>query len=310
MINFIHSILVIPKKLLVRYKQFKKHPLVNKPLLGILRYISLNIYLRFKTKPIIWNWFNNIKYYLMIGDSCLISNCYFYIDDYEEISFMINYLDKDETFVDIGSNHGNYTLISSCLVGCKTISVEPVKATFKRLKMNLKLNKCDNVISRQVGISDKDGELTFSNTLGECNKVIEKRSDQSKETVSVIPLDKLLSKETNVSMIKIDVEGYENNILLGGVKSLRNKKLNVIQIELNNSNNFYGYDENETISILEDYGFKPFSYYPQNKELLKLNGKNTFRRDTLFIRNIEKVRRKLKKKTVNIQREKITIEYH
>ena len=107
MINFINSILLIHKKLIVRYKQLKKHPLVINPLLGILRYLLLNIFLRFKTKPIIWNWVNNIKYYLMIGDSCLISNCYFYIDDYEEISFMINYLDNDETFVDIGSNHGN-----------------------------------------------------------------------------------------------------------------------------------------------------------------------------------------------------------
>ena len=308
--KFIHSLLFIHKKLIVRYKQLKKHPLVNNPLLGIIRYSLLNIFLRFKTRPIIWNWINNIKYYLMIGDSCLISNCYFYIDDYEEISFMINYLDKDETFIDIGSNHGNYTLISSCIVGCKTISVEPVKSTFNRLKMNLNLNKVDNVILRQVGISDRDGKLMFSNNLGERNKVIENKTDQSLETVNVITLDKLLSGETDISMIKIDVEGYEKQVLLGGIKSLQNKKLDVIQIELNNSNNYFGYDENETISILEDYGFKPYKYYPPNKELLKLNGKNTDRRDTLFIRDIERVRNKLNKKTVKLDKKIITIDYH
>ena len=308
--KFIHSLLFIHKKLIVRYKQLKKHPLVNNPLLGIIRYSLLNIFLRFKTRPIIWNWINNIKYYLMIGDSCLISNCYFYIDDYEEISFMINYLDKDETFIDIGSNHGNYTLISSCIVGCKTISVEPVKSTFNRLKMNLNLNKVDNVILRQVGISDRDGKLMFSNNLGERNKVIENKTDQSLETVNVITLDKLLSRETDISMIKIDVEGYEKQVLLGGIKSLQNKKLDVIQIELNNSNNYFGYDENETISILEDYGFKPYKYYPPNKELLKLNGKNTDRRDTLFIRDIERVRNKLNKKTVKLDKKIITIDYH
>ena len=309
-INLIDSISIIYKKIIVRYKQLKKHPLVKYPVLGILKYLLLNILLRFKTKPIIWNWVNDVKYYLMIGDSCLISNCYFYIDDYEEVSFMINYLDKDETFVDIGSNHGNYTLISSCVVGCKTISVEPIKSTFNRLKMNLNLNKCDNVILRQVGISDKGGQLKFSNTLGECNRAIEIKTDQSQETVKVITLDELLSKETDISMLKIDVEGYEKKILLGGMKSLKNKKLDVIQIELNNSNYYYGYDENETISILEGYGFKPYKYQPQNKELLKLNVKNTYRRDTLFIRDIDRVRHKLNKKTVSIDRKKITIEYH
>ena len=310
MINFINSTLLIHKKLIVRYKQLKKHPLVINPLLGILRYLLLNIFLRFKTKPIIWNWVNNIKYYLMIGDSCLISNCYFYIDDYEEISFMINYLDKDETFVDIGSNHGNYTLLSSCIVGCKTISVEPIKSTLNRLKMNLNLNNCKNVILRQVGISDKEGELAFSNDLGECNKVIENETNQPTESVKVITLDKLLSKEKNISMIKIDVEGYEKNILLGGAKSLKNKKLDVIQIELNNSNNFYNYDEKETILILKDYGFLPYKYHPQNKKLLKLNGKNTQRRDTLFIRNIERVKNKLNKRTVSIDNKKITVKNH
>ena len=84
-INFIDSISIIYKKIIVRYKQLKKHPLVKYPVLGILKYLLLNILLRFKTKPIIWNWVNDVKYYLMIGDSCLISNCYFYIDDYEEV---------------------------------------------------------------------------------------------------------------------------------------------------------------------------------------------------------------------------------
>ncbi len=301
--------MTIYKKLLVRYKQFKKHPLVRYPLIGIIKYLLLNIFLRFKKRPIIWNWVNNIKYYLMIGDSSLISNCYFYIDDYEEISFMVNYLDKDKTFVDIGSNHGNYTLVSSCVVGCKTISVEPIKSTFNRLKLNLDLNKANNVVLKQVGISDKDGELSFSNNLGECNKVIQNKIDQYQETVGVITLDRLLSKETNIGMIKIDVEGYEKQVLLGGKKTLENNALDVIQIELNNSNNFYGYDENETISILKNHGFKPYQYYSQQKELVELKRKNKDRRDTLFIRNIERVKNELYKKSIFIDKKEIIIEH-
>ena len=307
--KFIHYPLHLLQKLTVRYKQLKKHPLVGNPIFGIIRYISINIFLRFKTKPIIWNWVNGIKYYLSIGDSCLISNCYFYIDDYEEISFLINYLDKNETFVDIGSNHGNYTLISSCIVGCKTISVEPIQSTFYRLNMNLKLNNVENVILKQIGIAERDGKLMFSNTVGELNKVIHDIDNESVEAVNVITLDKLLCKEMNVSMIKIDVEGFEKQVLLGGIKTLQKKQLDVIQIELNNSNNHYGYDENETISILKSYGFKPYQYIPSKNYLMKLVGKNTERRDTLFIRDIKRVKNRLNKKTVKISRNKVSIEY-
>ena len=310
MLKNTNPFLFTQKKLIERYGQLKKHPLVDSPIIGIVKYSLLNIFLRIRKKPIIWNWFNNIKYYLTIGDSCLISNCYFYIDDYEEILFIINYLDKDETFVDIGSNQGNYTLVSSCIVGCRTIAVEPVTSTFNRLKMNLNLNNIDNVVLRKVGISNQNGKLMISNNKGEINKVVENKVDNHVEIIDVITLDKLLFEENNISMIKIDVEGYEKQVLSGGLKSLANNNLNVVQIELNNSNKSYGYDENETISLLKSLGFKPYRYDPLNKKILELSTKNRERRDTLFIRDIAIVRSRLNKKTVLIDKKTITIQHH
>ena len=175
--------------------------------------------------------------------------------------------------------------------------------------MNLKLNNVENVILKQIGIAERDGKLMFSNAVGELNKVIHDIDNESVEAVNVITLDKLLCKEMNVSMIKIDVEGFEKQVLLGGIKTLQKKQLDVIQIELNNSNNHYGYDENETISILKSYGFKPYQYIPSKNYLIKLAGKNTERRDTLFIRDIKRVKNRLNKKTVKINRNKVSIEY-
>ena len=61
---------------------------------------------------------------------------------------------------------------------------------------------------------------------------------------------------------------------------------------------------------MEDSGFKPYQYDPSNKELLELNKKNTQKRDTLFIRDIERVRNRLNNKTIKVDRKTITIEYH
>ena len=57
-------------------------------------------------------------------------------------------------------------------------------------------------------------------------------------------LDDLLIEEKNISMIKVDVEGYEKQVLEGALNILKRKNLNVLQIELNNSNHYYGYREN------------------------------------------------------------------
>ena len=297
--------LFIIKKIIDRYKQLKKHPLVDNAILGIIKYLSINIILRFKKNMTIWNWVNGLKYYLMIGDSCMISNCYFVLDDYEELLFILNYLKGSDTFIDVGANHGNYTLIASGIVGSKTISIEPVETTFKRLKMNIELNKLNNVVLKQVGISNKNGKLRISNDRGELNRILKDNDHSNNEAISVTTLDDLLIEEKNISMIKVDVEGYEKQVLEGALNILKCKNLNVVQIELNNSNQYYGYRENEIIRFLKKFGFKPYRYNPLTKGVLELPERNHNSINTLFIKNLKKVRERLSEKTIRINKKTI-----
>ena len=295
----------IKNKLLERYAQLISHPLVNNPLVGLIKYIYINLIIRLFSKPIKIKWLNNLRYYLSLGDSGIIGNYYFYIDDYVESIFLIHYLTKKDIFIDVGSNHGHYTMISSGVCGSKSISIEPVKATYDRLKMNIELNKLENVELCNMGISDAEGELFVTNNMGSMNRVVDKNYGNNCELVQISTLDKLLASEKNISFIKIDVEGYEKNVLLGCEKTLKNPHLNVIIIELNNSNLTYGYDENETITILSNNGFFPYQYiYPDNI-LVSLEKKNFNSFNTIFIRNINFVRKRLNQKSVVIRKNNI-----
>ena len=126
-------LLNIKNKIKERYQQIANHPLVKNPIIGLIKYIFLNIIIRIYNKPIKIKWINNLRYYLSIGDSGMIGNYYFFISDYEESIFLMHYLTAKDLFIDVGSNHGHYTMISSGICNSKSISIEPVKKTFKRL---------------------------------------------------------------------------------------------------------------------------------------------------------------------------------
>ena len=140
------------------------------------------------------------------------------------------------------------------------------------------------------------------------NRIIDNTIKTNSEKIKVTTLDKLLRNEKNISVIKIDVEGYEKQVLEGSYELLMNQSLNVIIIELNNSNEFYNYHEDETLCILEKYGFKPYTYSYRKELLVPLVKKNYKSYNTIFIRNVDIVKERINSKTVVINRNRISIE--
>ncbi len=297
---------LIKNKIIERYRQFVIHPLVKNSLIGLIKYLYLNSIIRLYPKPIKIKWLNDLRYYITLGDSGIIGNYYFFIDDYEESIFLIHYLTSNDLFVDVGANHGHYTMISSGICKSKSIAIEPVSETFERLKMNIELNKLKNVKLFNLGISDAKGQLYISNNLGSMNRVIDdSKKHNNCELIKVTTLDKLLSEEKKINLLKIDVEGFEKQVLLGCKEILKNPFLNVIIIELNNSNKHYNYNENDTIVILEKSGFYPYKYIHPDNKLVLLEKKNFDSYNTIFIRNIDYVKERIKKKSIKIYNNRI-----
>ena len=70
---------------------------------------------------------------------------------------------KGDTVIDIGAGIGEFSVLASKLVGehGKVISIEPSPEDFETLLVNLKTNKCHNVIPLNLAISDKPEKLNL-----------------------------------------------------------------------------------------------------------------------------------------------------
>lgn len=136
-------------------------------------------------------------------------------------------LQPGDLAIDAGANFGHYALTAAKRVGPtgQVIAFEPHPETFAMLEANCQLLEVDNVDAVQAGLGSEDGTLRFytdsENPGGHSYFDWNLRSEAARsETARVYALDSYLSRRNNgqrVSVIKIDVQGFEANVLNGAV---------------------------------------------------------------------------------------------
>ena len=161
-------------------------------------------------------------------------------DNFEpEIVELLQLLSKgSKTILDIGANIGMTALLFSRL-GEKVYAFEPNPGTFNFLKNNLEKNNILNVTPLNFGLGndDKNLSLTFSTTNRAgafVSNKISANSDHEVETIQIKRLSDTISdlNISNIDFIKIDVEGFEMEVLSGVGDVLLNNKP-VVMLELN-----------------------------------------------------------------------------
>lgn len=249
-----------------------------------MRFAKWQIQSRLNPKPVIHSFTEKSKLILEKGMTGATGNLYCGLHDYNDMSFLLHFLRKGDSFVDIGANVGSYTVLASAHVGAQSISIEPVAATFEKLKNNLALNHIEEkVIAHNIALGSERGELGFTTTLDTMNHVTKDVSNTGAK-VMVRTLDDVLNEWPVPALLKIDVEGFETEVLKGASKTLAQPELLAIIIELNGSGNSYGYDEKEIHENLIKLNFSPYTYDPvkRNLTLSKTYGEL----NTIYIRDI------------------------
>lgn len=152
-------------------------------------------------------------------------------------------LKKGMTCFDIGANIGYYTLLESKKVEDegKIIAIEPSPINFKLLQKNIQNENVTNVELYQIAGGDHDGTIKFFlDPHSNLSRIIsnEEKVPENGEIVEV-PIKKLdsfleTSAINTLDFIRMDVEGYEFNIL-EGMKDTIKKFKPMIQMEVHTS---------------------------------------------------------------------------
>jgi FkbM family methyltransferase len=234
-----------------------------------------------------------VKFYARKKLTGITGNIYVGLHEFNDMAFLLHFLRSGDVFFDIGANVGAYTLLASGICKAKSIALEPVTETYDLLGKNIRLNNLqDRAQHINAAAGASAGTITFSAGEDTTNHVIADDEQYTNNTteVNVITVDSL-SAETIPALIKIDVEGYETEVLKGMADTLKQNGLKAIIIELNGSGLRYGYDESKIHELLLDKGFIPYSYEPFSRELTPINAYNDH--NTIYCRDINFIRERI-----------------
>jgi len=174
----------------------------------------------------------------------------------EDEMFYLKYLKTGDHVVDVGANIGSLTLLASTIVGETGIiyAIEAHPRIFSYLQKNIFLNDKTNIISFNYAIGDKKGEVILSDLKGDDKNSIS--SDNKGILVRMKRLDDLPLK-WNISLLKIDVEGYELFVFRGAENILEHTACIYFE-SWDKHFSKYNYTCNDVFAFLNKKGFHIF----------------------------------------------------
>lgn len=184
---------------------------------------------------------------------------------YEE-NLLTPYIKPGSVAVDVGANHGFLTALFSKLAGPagKIFSFEPSPVVFTKLSAMVAKNQLANVTLIHAGCGSQSGQMTLYTPQSSGNASLRpenlqvkdgQRGSLSESIVRVVKLDDQLPSLTRLDFVKIDTEGFEDEVL-AGMRDLIARFRPVFYIEL--CNEFRSSSERAAAILRElNYRFVP-----------------------------------------------------
>jgi FkbM family methyltransferase len=246
------------------------------------RFLRYQLISRIFSRPITFNWINDSILEIHRGDVGLTGNYYAGIVDFNQISFICHTLDTNTTFVDVGSNLGEYSIAAAKVAGVNCISFEPDHEAFTKMQNIVNINNCqEHIECHNKAVSNKSRQVIFTTGLDSLNHIEDNLYTLTSRKVEAVSLDDVLDTSKKY-IIKIDTEGHELLVLMGMLNLFKEKAILALIVELNDS---------ETHKFLIQQNFIPIDYLPLKREFVVLKEISELTHDTIYVINYEILRR-------------------
>lgn len=189
-----------------------------------------------------------------IGDAILINGFY----EHRELNALAAWLRARHpgclalTALDIGANIGNHTRYFAGIFR-HVMAFEPNPEAFQLLRINVR--KLSNVEIFNTGLGDRSESVKLS--VPAMNRGAAQVSRSGDIDVQLRALDELDFLGEQIGLLKIDVEGYENKVLIGGESTIRRHRPIVVFESLGRAGLS---DTGEPVETLRRFGYREFYY--------------------------------------------------
>lgn len=176
-----------------------------------------------------------------------------------ETSVFDQILDEGQMVIEAGANIGVHTLFFSRKVGAtgRVLAFEPQRLCFQTLCGNMALNSVTNAFCWNMGLADKPGEMTIPNLDPRAPNNfggVGMESDAVGDVIAVTTIDEIDLPQCD--FIKVDVEGMEESVLRGGIKTIEKYKP-ILYVECDRVE-----AEQSLISLIDSLGYQMFWHTP------------------------------------------------
>lgn len=182
----------------------------------------------------------------------------------EMLETLARYLRPGDTFVDVGANEGYFSVVASRRVGAggRVVAIEPQGRLQSVLRRNFELNAATNITLVSAAVSDHRGEAQLHLTPGLNNSASSlmqpTKYPLARERVPTATLAEIFNQAgvTRCRLMKIDVEGWEYEAVLGSRELFAAARVDAIALELHpHLLQARGLDENRITEFLTQCGY-------------------------------------------------------
>jgi len=142
-------------------------------------------------------------------------------DQAAELSVIRRHTRTHDLVCDIGANKGSYLFWMSRWAG-QVVAFEPQSRLADYLEQACRKLKLDNTTIERAGVSNRSGTMDlYKPSPNSPEASLVRHGDAQSVPVSVVTLDEYFTASNRLSLLKIDVEGAEMDVMKGAERILR-----------------------------------------------------------------------------------------